>query len=159
MTKLSNDITIRGATLVDLNVIMHHRRSMFFDMGYRGEEALAAMEVTSKPFFAKALAKGSYVGWLAENAGKEVIAGGGLIVFEYHSSPADPFPKRPIIVNMYTEPGYRWRGIARKLMKIMVGWCHDEGFGSVLLHASEDGRPLYESLGFTLTNEMCLMLR
>lgn len=138
---------------------MHHRCSMFFDMGYRDEAALAAMKATSEPFFAKGLANGSYVGWLAENPLKQVIAGGGLIVFEYHSSPTDPFPKRPVIVNMYTEPEYRRRGIARELMETMVDWCRNEGFGSVLLHASEDGRRLYESLGFKPTNEMRLMLR
>ncbi|HEV8538511.1 MAG TPA: GNAT family N-acetyltransferase [Bacteroidota bacterium] len=159
MTPLSDDMNFRRATLADLDVIMHHRRSMFFEMGYSDEGALAAMKATSEPFFAKGLANGSYVGWLAEHAGKRVIAGGGLIVFEYHSSPADPSPKRPVIVNMYTDPGYRRIGIARELMKIMVGWCRNEGFGSVLLHASEDGRRLYESLGFKPTNEMSLMLR
>ncbi len=159
MTPLSNDFSIRSATLADLAVIMHHRRSMFFDMGYRDEAALAAMRATSEPFFAKGLANGSYVGWLVENPLKQVIAGGGLIAFEYHSSPADPFPRRPVIVNMYTEPGYRRKGIARELMKRMIDWCRKEGFGSVLLHASEDGRPLYESLGFQPTNEMRLMLR
>ena len=159
MTLFSNDIITRCATPADLEIVMHHRRSMFFDMGYRDETALAAMKATSEPFFAKGLANGSYVGWLAENPLKEVIAGGGLIVFEYHSSPADPFPRRPVIVNMYTEPGYRRRGIARELMKRMLAWCRTEGFGSVVLHASEDGRPLYESLGFEPTNEMRLMLR
>ena len=159
MTPPSSDISIRAATPADLEVVMHHRRSMFFDMGYRDETALAAMKATSEPLFAKGLANGSYVGWLAENPLKEVVAGGGLIVFEYHSSPADPFPRRPVIVNMYTEPGYRRRGIARELMKRMLAWCRNEGFGSVVLHASEDGRSLYESLGFEPTNEMRLMLR
>jgi GNAT superfamily N-acetyltransferase len=60
---------------------------------------------------------------------------------------------------MYTEPAYRRKGIARELMKRMIDWCRQEGFGTVLLHASKDGRSLYESLGFTPTNEMRLMLR
>ena len=159
MSPLPGNIDIRRATPADLGVVMHHRCSMFLDMGYHDESSLAAMRATSEPFFAKGLGNGSYVGWLAENPRKKVIAGGGLIVFDYHSSPTDPLPKRPVIVNMYTEPGYRRRGIARTLMEIMVDWCRKEGLGSVLLHASEDGRPLYESLGFRPTNEMRLMLR
>jgi GNAT superfamily N-acetyltransferase len=59
---------------------------------------------------------------------------------------------------MYTEPEYRRRGLARKLMEIMIAWCKQEAFGSVLLHASDEGRPLYEALGFVATNEMRLKL-
>jgi GNAT superfamily N-acetyltransferase len=132
---------------------------MFLDMGYTDESALSAMLKTSRPFFARRLSDGTYRAWLAEDPAKNVIAGGGLIIFDYHSSPSDPFPKRPIIVNMYTEPAFRRQGIARTLVRIMIDWCRNEGFGSVVLHASNDGRPLYEQLGFRPTNEMRLMLR
>lgn len=64
-----------------------------------------------------------------------------------------------MVVNVYTDPSHRRQGIARKLMEVIIDWCRSEGFGSVLLHASDEGRPLYESLGFTPTNEMRLMLR
>jgi hypothetical protein len=41
----------------------------------------------------------------------------------------------------------------------MIAWCKQEGFARVSLHASEHGRPLYESLGFEDSNEMRLNLR
>ena len=154
---MNGNFKIREATSADLKIVVHHRRSMFFDMGYRDEAALAAMEATSEPFLAKGLANGSYRGWFVEDSGR-VVAGGGIIIFEYHSSPSDPNPKRPLVVNMYTEPDYRRRGLARRLMEIMIAWCKQEGFGSVLLHASDEGRPLYEALGFVPTNEMRLKL-
>ena len=156
---MTNNFTIREATPNDIKTVMHHRRSMFVDMGYRDERALKAMETTSQPFFLNGLLQGSYRGWLVEEALGRVVAGGGIIIFEYHSTPLDPFPKRPVVVNMYTEPGYRRRGLARRLMEVMIDWCRKEGFGSVILHASDDGRSLYESLGFTPTNEMRMMLR
>jgi len=59
---------------------------------------------------------------------------------------------------MYTEPEYRRQGLARRLMEAMVAWCRAERMTSVYLHASDDGRALYESLGFTPTNEMRLVL-
>jgi GNAT superfamily N-acetyltransferase len=64
-----------------------------------------------------------------------------------------------MIVNVVTEQAHRRRGIARKLMEILIQWCRAGGFGSILLHASDEGRALYESLGFKPTNEMRLMLR
>jgi hypothetical protein len=37
-----------------------------------------------------------------------------------------------------------------------VEWCRADGFHGVVLHASDEGRPLYESMGFQTTNEMRL---
>ena len=64
-----------------------------------------------------------------------------------------------MIVNVYTEPAYRRRGLARRLMVAMLEWAHGEGYGTVSLHASDFGRSLYESLGFKATNEMRLQLK
>jgi hypothetical protein len=41
----------------------------------------------------------------------------------------------------------------------MIEWCRAEGFAAVYLHASKDGRRLYESLGFEPTTEMQLKLQ
>jgi GNAT superfamily N-acetyltransferase len=154
---LNSLVTIREATTSDLDVVMHHRRSMFTDMGSGDSRALDAMEATSRPLFARALADGTYRGWLAEEAGR-VVAGGGIIVLAYHSSPRDPKPRRAWIVNMYTERSHRRRGLARRLMDEMIRWCRQERMATVYLHASDEGRALYDSLGFTPTNEMSLRL-
>jgi GNAT superfamily N-acetyltransferase len=63
-----------------------------------------------------------------------------------------------MILNMYVEREHRRRGIARALMEKMIAWCRENGFVSVGLHASDEGRPLYEQLGFEATNEMRLKL-
>jgi len=44
-------------------------------------------------------------------------------------------------------------------METIVEWCRGEGFGYVSLHASKDGRLLYETMGFQPTNEMRLYLK
>jgi len=56
------------------------------------------------------------------------------------------------------EREYRRQGIARKLMQSMIDWCRQQDFISVGLHASDEGRALYEQLGFEPTNEMQLEL-
>ena len=154
-----DEITLREAKQQDLAVILHHRRAMFEDMGQRNEAALKAMEATSRPFFAQALAQGWYRAWLAQNAAGEVVAGGGILILPWPSHPRDSQTRRPMIVNVYTEPAYRRRGLARRLMVAMLDWLRQEGYGTVSLHASDYGRPLYESLGFQATNEMRMQLR
>jgi len=44
-------------------------------------------------------------------------------------------------------------------MQFMIDWCREQGLAMVYLHATEDGRPLYESMGFEPTTEMRLKLK
>ncbi len=150
--------TFREAAGADLDAVLMQRRRMFLDMGYPDDAVLAAVESSSRKFFEDRLADGRFRAWVVESSSGEIVAGGGVLVFEHLPSPRDPNPERPLIVNVYTDPAYRRRGIARKLMEIMIAWCRGGGFGSVTLYASPDGKPLYGTLGFKPTNEMRLML-
>ena len=110
-----DDYTIRQATVDDAPIIVHHRRAMFTDMGLADPNdpaGLDAMEATFAPYVTRALGDGSYRGWLAETDGGRVVAGGGLIVHEWPARPGNPSdPRRAYILNVYTEPEYRKRGI------------------------------------------------
>ena len=151
-------IRIRPATTDDLDVVLRHRRRMFEDMGFRDEGALDRMIAVSTPLLSRGLADGTYRGWLAEDPEDGVVAGGGVIVLQFQPHPRDPRPRRAWVVNMFTEPAHRRRGLARRLVQTMVDWCRADGMTTLYLHASDDGRPLYESLGFQANNEMRLDL-
>ena len=102
--------------------------------------------------------EGSFRAWLACDQGR-VIAGGAVVITAWPAHPYDLACRRATILNVYTEPGYRRRGIARQIMQTMISWCKQEGLARLTLHASEEGRRLYESLGFEPSNEMRLNLR
>ncbi len=150
--------TIREATPADLEIVLAQRRKMFLAIGRSDDERLAETMQNSRAFFSDRFRTGKYHAWLVENKTGEVVAGAGVITFDYPSSPRDPSPQRPMVVNVYTERIHRRKGIAKQLMEIIIGWCRTKGFRSIMLHASDDGRPLYEALGFKPTNEMRLML-
>jgi GNAT superfamily N-acetyltransferase len=59
-----------------------------------------------------------------------------------------------VVVNVYTEPAERRRGLARLLMERVLEWAREVELEDLVLHAAPDGRHLYESLGFAMTNEM-----
>src|ERR1039458_3480691 len=73
-----SDITIREAAPGELAIILHHRRSMFRDMGEGTVEELDRMVEVAGPFLARALADGSYHHWLALDGSDRVAGGGGV---------------------------------------------------------------------------------
>jgi GNAT superfamily N-acetyltransferase len=155
---MSLDVQIRQATLADLPEILRHRRGMYEDMGYSDANALSSMLSTSEPYLTTALADGTFRGWLAV-VGDRAIAGGAILINPWPSHPYDLECRRATILNVYVDPDFRRKGIARRLMQTMIDWCQEEAFAAVYLHASNEGRPLYEGLGFEPTTEMRLKLR
>jgi len=150
------NIVFRPATPHDCEIILHHRRSMFRDMGEGTPASLDRMVETTRPWLKQALSEGSYRAWLAETAEGKVVAGGGILISSWPSRPEDSNTRRALILNVYTEPEFRRQGLARLLMLRMIEWLKEAGFRSVALHASDEGRHLYEALGFEPTNEMRL---
>lgn len=152
-------LVICRAIVSDAGIIARHRVEMFRDMGQVPADTLATTLLNeSASALAVGLTDGSYVGWLARDT-HQVVAGVGA-----HIKPQLPrftldgarvaASSVPLVVNVYTEPSWRRRGIARVLMNTVLQWSTAQGFDRVVLHASETGRPLYVSLGFVATNEM-----
>jgi len=152
------DLAIREALTNDIPELLRQRRRMYEDMNYKDSTTLDAMVSVSEGYLVKAMADGSFRAWLACQS-ERVVAGGAVIVTPWPAHPYDLECRRATILNVYTYPEYRRRGIARKLMEVMIEWCKLQGLARVTLHASDDGRHLYESLGFELSNEMRLKLR
>ena len=129
---------------------------MFRDMVEGTVEELDRMVEVAGPWLAQALADGSYRHWLALDGAGRVTGGGGVLLCPWPASPKDPCTQRAVILNVYTEPEFRKRGIAGQIMLTILAWLKEQGLRAVNLHASAEGRSLYERLGFEATNEMRL---
>jgi GNAT superfamily N-acetyltransferase len=157
---LTAGITIRETRPDDLEEILNHRRLMFYDMGRRDETMLDALVRSSRPPMQRYLIEHSYCGWFAIAPDGRVAAGAGLLITPLVSGPLSPDQiNRAYLLNVYTYPEFRKRGLARMLTKRAIDWCRDHQFKVLWLHASDDGRPLYESLGFEPSNEMKLIIK
>ena len=151
-------LSIRRATAADAGVLARHRADMFRDMGQLPADLRDTLIEAARAYFATAVPDGRYVAWLAEVEG-EIVAGAGLQLRELLPRPVAGGTRlvrgpQGLILNVFTEPAWRRRGVAAALMRELLRWCRANGIESLVLHASADGRPLYEKLGFTPTNEM-----
>ena len=164
---MSDEFVIRPATAADQSIIAHHRVAMFLDMGRVTPANADALDQATTAWLAAAMPAGEYFGWLAtpHDSPARVIGGVGVQVRRVL-----PFPRRfddggadvaegrqAIVVNVYTEPEFRRRGVARRLMTTVLEWARSVRLDSLVLHAAPDGKPLYEALGFAQTNEMRFM--
>ena len=163
---MSHEFRIRRANFEDAAVIGWHRARMFQDMGLVPDELFESFRTKALDCLSQALASGDYVGWLVSEtcAPEKIIAGAGVSM-----RVVPPYPYRHddgeitiadgrqgLIVNVFTEPEWRRRGIAKLLMRQIIAWSREQHLADLVLHASDDGRALYEQLGFVLTNEMRL---
>ena len=157
----TSDVHVRLATLADVSALTHHRVSMFRDMAELPPHLEAELTTASDAFFRAAVASGEYAAWLAvtNDASERTVAGAGLWL-----RPMLPRPstsgivqgREALVANVYTEPEWRRRGLAALLMRYLLDYTREQRITRVLLHASKEGRPLYESMGFVPTNEMRL---
>jgi GNAT superfamily N-acetyltransferase len=148
------DYRIRRATVDDAAVIARHRAAMFYEMKSVDETESASIISASIPQLSEMLAEGDYSGWLVELEEK-VIAGGGVMMRRLLPRPGSlQGGEEAYIMNIYTEPEHRRRGLARKIMETILEWCSEGGFARVTLHPSDEGESLYCSLGFERTKEM-----
>ncbi len=150
--------SIRLATLGDAGTIAGHRYRMFLDIGNHDRQKLDGMMVEFRPWLESRMASGEYLGWLAMAADGSVVAGLGLWLMDWPPHVLGGGSRRGNIVNVYTEAAHRRRGLARLLMNAALVWCRANRIDVVILHASKEGRHLYESVGFQPTNEMRLVL-
>lgn len=152
---------MREATLVDLEVLVSHRRKMFEDIAQaKGGEVdpalLDRMDEAYRVFIQEHMPDGSLHAWVILD-GKRIVASGAISIIR-QSPPHYAYTggDLPLLHSVYTLPGYRRKGLARKVVLQTIDFCREQGYPLMTLHASAEGRPLYEALGFKLTHEMRL---
>jgi len=146
-------MSIRLATPADSAIITEHRHKMFRDNRFATEDILARMDEAFEPWVRARLSDSRYVGLLAEDR-DVVVAGAGVFFSDFPPHWRHAEPTRAYVLNVYTEPEARGQGVAKRLMEYLIEECRKRRVFTVVLHASPQGRPLYEKMGFWESDEM-----
>lgn len=154
---------VREATIVDIPLLASHRAAMFRDMGRLAAERESALIRATADYLRAAVPRGEYLGWVAQSkdSPSEPVGGAGVQlrpILPRPGSAGDGIELGPeaIILNVYVEPAWRRRGVGEALMRSVLTALAGGKIRRIVLHASADGRRLYERLGFVPTNEMRL---
>lgn len=157
---VSDTFQVRRATAQDADIIAWHRARMFQDMGNVSGNAFEILRTKARTQLKEWIDDGDYVGWLATPSDKPemVIGGAGVQLQPILPRPLDVSTigkgRQGTIVNVFTEPQWRRRGIAGLLIREIISWSRNEHLDRLALHASDEGRSIYQRLGFIASNEM-----
>ena len=152
-------VRVRLATLDDIPVLVHQRVAMFAEILDPDEQGRPTMAEEFAAWVRERLISREYVGFMAEDANAGVVAGAGLWLLPWPPGPVAGAGELGYILNVYTDVPFRHRGIAQRLMLAVLDYAREQGLSTLILHASEAGRPIYQRLGFQLSNEMRLSIR
>jgi GNAT superfamily N-acetyltransferase len=157
---------VRPAGAADIPLLAHHRAAMFRDMGTLASDQEESLARATAAFLDEALPRGEYLAWVAEDKDTPpaIIGGAGAQLRPILPRPragVDGLELGPeaIVLNVYVEPAWRRQGVAEVLMRALLDALAARGIRRIVLHASDEGRRLYERLGFVSTNEMRLRPR
>lgn len=149
------ELIYKQATVEDLDFLVKTRIEVLRAAnGLDDTVDMSEVEEQSRDYYREALGSGEHVAYLVFDG--EVLAGAGGISF-YRLLPTyhNPTGENGYIMNMYTRPAYRRRGIAYKTLDLLVAAARERGVARVTLEATRMGRPLYEKYGFVgLGDEM-----
>ena len=137
-------LTYRKLTKLDLPAFIALRISQLREEGAKEQiDLVPALE----DYYARHMADGTFVSWLAFD-GEKLVGTSGMSFVEKPPIYSNPSGKLGILSSMYTDPAYRRQGIAKKLLSLVVEEARAYGCGAVQITASDMGVLLYTAFGF-----------
>ena len=152
-------IEFRKAKLDDIDLLVKTRIEVLRAAnGLTGSEDMSEVEKQSQEYYEKALVDETHTALLVFDC-DQFIGAGGISYYRVMPTYHNPTGRKAYIMNMYTLPEYRRKGIAFHTLDLLVQDAREKGINSVSLEATAAGRPLYERYGFSgMKDEMELIL-
>ena len=146
------EIEFSAANINDLPRVIELKLAMFDDSGHGDLLAADAKSIIANDYRCL-YQENKAIHYVARSNGIIVATAGGFIKsdlpFRYFVNSWYGF-----IGDVYTTPEFRGKGIATKLSKSVMDWLKKQGISMVRLLASDEGRPIYEKMGFRQSDEM-----
>ncbi|WP_342574373.1 GNAT family N-acetyltransferase [Solibacillus sp. FSL K6-1781] len=135
---------LRLATTDDMEILIDLRKRLLVE---EGQTVSSDIDEELRNFFEKQLNSGQFVQWIIEED-KNVLATGGIQFISFPPSYSNLTGIRGYILNMYTTPESRGRGLAKQLVERIFKEAQGRNVHHIFLISSPMGKPLYKKIGF-----------
>lgn len=147
-------IQVRKATDADINALIKSRcRTMRKVCGF-GEnyEFSAEFMENTKEYFLHG--DGTTALAIDDSTGTPQIVGNATLCYtNMMPTFSHPSGKRAHLMNVHVEKEFRRKGIARKMIEFLEAEAKELGVTEISLDATDDGRKLYDTMGYHANNE------
>lgn len=143
------DVTIGQATLEDLEQLVELRLLYLAeDFGELAPDQIVQIREELPGYLQRHLGWGLHA-FVARMDDGTIAATAWLLLVEKPPSPRFPNGHTGVLFNVYTRKECRRQGLARQTMGALIAEAYRMRLDVLELHATEDGYPLYRSLGFS----------
>jgi GNAT superfamily N-acetyltransferase len=153
-------VIIRPATIADIDMMVELRVRMFREMGWSDESRFEIFVPAATAHMREGFSADSCNGFVAEETAEDgsrrIVATVALVWQQVAPTVRNIEGRVAYVMGMYVVPEWRRRGIARELMSATITCAAKKCAPLITLHASDEGRVLYEKLGFVSAPEMRL---
>ena len=149
------ELLYKRATLKDIEILTTTRIEVLRAANkLKASIDMTEIEEQSGDYYKKSLSDGTHIAYLVFD-GKKLVGTGGVSFYRVMPTYHNPSGSKAYIMNMFTDPEYRRKGIAYKTLDMLVSAAKNKGVSAISLEATEMGRPLYEKYGFVkMSDEM-----
>jgi GNAT superfamily N-acetyltransferase len=142
-------VEIREASGDDLDLLTELRLEFLVERtATPRDEVAASLTEPTRAYLAAELARGDLWAWVAEDPDGVAVGIVTLVLDHVPPRPTELRTRQAHVLNMFVRPEHRSAGLGRRLLTAAIQAAEERGVRGFALHATEDGRPLYESLGF-----------
>lgn len=149
MTEGARAMVCEQATLDDLDELVRVRLAYLTeDFGELSDRQALQLREELPAYFQHHL-QNDLLAFVARGDEGDVVSCAWLLLVSKPPSPRFPRGRCGVLFNVFTDPAHRRRGLARQVMGKLIEEAYRRQLDVLELHATEDGYPLYRSLGFT----------
>ncbi len=143
----------KKATIQDIDELIHTRITVLRAANKLSDDVdMSDVERESYEYYKRALISGEHVTYLVYDE-DTFVGAGGISFYQVMPTYHNPSGRKAYIMNMYTAPEYRRKGIAYHTLDLLVNAAKEHGISQISLEATKAGRPLYEKYGFVKMND------
>ena len=156
----NNRIKYRRATSADIDTLIDYRVRFLNELYRHPEnEQTRILRESLQKYFSEAIPSNNFIAWLAEYDSK-TLGTGGMVIWRMPGRYRGLETGRlGYILNMYTVPEARRKGICTRLLKELINEAVRLDLKYLHLHTSEDGIDIYRKEGFAEPEQTELVKR
>ncbi|MEH1905639.1 GNAT family N-acetyltransferase [Nostoc sp.] len=144
---------LRQANLQDLEALIQLRLELLREAGdIKSDSDTANLAEATRKYLGEKMPPGEFLAWVAE-VDSQIVATSGLVFFQRPPYNGNLSGLEAYVMNVYTVPMWRGQGIATALLKEIISFVRATEAKRLWLHATEDGKRIYDQLGFVSTSK------